>query len=270
MAADVVVGAAHELDHVGRHARLVDVAHQLDGRGDGLGRRLEQDRVAGGEGGDDAVGRDRDREVPRSGDEHDAERVGGHAVGGELVERPCVLAAAQRAKSTASDTSGSPSRTVLPVSWAITAIVRPRLAAMTSATRASARRRSLVVVVRHWAAPARARATSSSMPSVVVTSGGSSAGWSFARCSAIHSRLPASGEVGVGLVGERLIGIEAADLGAADPGPGGARSTPSARRATAASKRCCSACHTADPGVIVNSDRRKFSGPEFSSSRRDR
>ena len=86
MPADVVVGAAHELDDVGRHARLVDVAHQLDRRGDRLGGRLEQHGVAGGEGGDDAVGRDRDREVPRSGDEHDAERVGVDAVGGELVD----------------------------------------------------------------------------------------------------------------------------------------------------------------------------------------
>ena len=64
-------------------------------------------------------------------------------------------AAAHVAKSIASDTSGSPSRTVLPVSWAITAIVRPRSAAITSAMRHSAARRSAVVVAAQRAAPAR-------------------------------------------------------------------------------------------------------------------
>ena len=101
-----------------------------------------------------------------------------------------VHAADQRAKSIDSDTSLSPSRTVLPVSWAITAIVRPRSAAITSATRFSTARRSAVVIARQRSAPSRARATSSSIPTVVVTSGGSSCGRSPCRCAAIHSRLP--------------------------------------------------------------------------------
>ena len=123
-----------------------------------------------------------------------------------------VHAAAHMAKSMASDTSGSPSRTVLPVSWAITASVRPRSAAITSATFARARRRSAVDVAAQRAAPSCARRTTSSMPSVVVISGGSSAGRS--ACEVLADPFPVGGlgEVRVGLVGERRVGVEAASL----------------------------------------------------------
>ena len=103
-----------------------------------------------------------------------------------------VLAAAHVAKSIASDTSGSPSRTVLPVSWAITASVRPRSAAITSATCASARRRSAVDVAAQRSAP-RACPSHDVVDArrSCVISAGSAAGRSARRCSPIHARLAA-------------------------------------------------------------------------------
>ena len=189
--ADVVVGAAHELDDVVGHAGLVDVADQLDGRGDGLGRRLEDDGVAGGEGGDDAVGRDRRREVPRPGDEHDAERVGGDAVGRQVVElSACTRPPTWRSRSprtppgrprARSCRSRGPSRRACGRGWPPSPRPpwRARDAARPSTSPTSARRRRVPV------------ATTSSMPSVDVISGGSSAGRSACRCSLIHARLAA-------------------------------------------------------------------------------
>ena len=116
MAADVVVRAAHELHDVVGDAGIVHVAHDLGAAGHRLGSGLEQHGVAGRQGGDDPVGGDGGGEVPRTGDEDHAERVGvgrRRAVNSSSVR---VHAADQRAKSIASETSLSPSRTVLPVS----------------------------------------------------------------------------------------------------------------------------------------------------------
>ena len=131
VAPDVVVGAVDELHDVVGDAGGVGVADDLDADRDGLRRRLQQHRVAGGEGGDDAVGRDGEREVPRPGDEDDAERVG---------RDPGVRAARRGGGCTPPPTSrsrspprprGRPRGPSCAVSWAITAMVRPRSAAIT-------------------------------------------------------------------------------------------------------------------------------------------
>ena len=80
VAADVVVRAAHELHDIVGYAGIVDVADDLGAARHRLGSGLEQHGVAGRQGGDDAVGRDGGREVPRTGDEDHAERVGVDAV----------------------------------------------------------------------------------------------------------------------------------------------------------------------------------------------
>ena len=85
--ADLVVGAADQLHDVVGDPGRVELTDQLGRRGHGLGGRLEDDRVARGDRADDAVGRDGVREVPRSGHQHHAEGDAGHAAGDQLVER---------------------------------------------------------------------------------------------------------------------------------------------------------------------------------------
>ena len=95
------------------HQRIADRAPALpmtrlstpvgqSGLGQGLGQvhgaerrqagRLEDDRVAEGEGRDDLPGRDRDREVPRRDDAADAERLAQGEQQGRWVGRGVVLA----------------------------------------------------------------------------------------------------------------------------------------------------------------------------------
>ena len=73
VAPGVVVAGRDELQHVARNAAGPELLHQLPGRGHGLGRRLQDDGVAGRERGADAAGRDRVREVPRRHDDDRAE-----------------------------------------------------------------------------------------------------------------------------------------------------------------------------------------------------
>ena len=130
-------GQLHELHDVVGDPGLVELRDQLGRRGHRLGGRLEDDRVAGRERADDAVGRDGVREVPRSGHEHHAEGDAGHAVGSELVERagaggrPAGHVDAPRTPRDRPRGRSCPSRGPSP------RCVRPRSAAITSAARCS-------------------------------------------------------------------------------------------------------------------------------------
>ena len=164
--------------------------------------------------------------------------------------------------------SGSPSRRVLPVVVAMTDSRSARRAANSVATRASTSRRSCHDVLAQAACAVRARDTIASTSSMVVTSGGA-AGAGRVRISCAHARLP-------GVV--KSVSATLANK------PSAVKVSVSMRRswsrwlvvsiwsvrARDARNRSISRCHAGESGVRSNRARRKFSGPEFSSSRRDR
>ncbi len=176
--------------------------------------------------------------------------------------------AAYRAKSMASETSGSPSATVLPAVCAISARVRPRSASMRAATASRVRRRScqVLAVQADWAA--RARATSRSTSSGSVRRAGSPTTVD-ASASAAQTRLTAR----VKSVSGAFLNVPSADPRVTASGRAWVRREvvdTACRAPTDARKRSASRCQEAEPGVMSNSDFRKFSGAEFSSSRRER
>ena len=93
-AADLVVGAGQELKHRTGDAGIPETARELPADQHRLGRRLEHDGIPGRERSQHAAGGNRERKVPRRGDDHDAERL--HAavadLAGDLAERPGVVA----------------------------------------------------------------------------------------------------------------------------------------------------------------------------------
>ena len=70
--ADVLADAGQEAQHPGRKAASLQRRHQLHGHRGRLLGRLQDDRVAGHEGGAHHAGRDRQREVPRGDHDTDA------------------------------------------------------------------------------------------------------------------------------------------------------------------------------------------------------
>ena len=220
-------GQWHELHDVLGDAGGVGVADDLDADRNGLRRRLQEHRVAGGQGGDDAVGRG--WRAGSSTARRRARRPSGSAAIADAASSSSwrVHAAAHVAKSMASETSGSPSRTVLPVSWAMTAIVRPRSAAITSATRHSAR----AALGRRGRPPAGGAGPGRGSTMRVDAGGGRHEGRARRRAigrrggAAIQSPVGALGEVGVGLVGERPRRGRTCGAPRRGPGRGAASST---------------------------------------------
>ncbi len=73
--ADVGTEAGDDVDHAGREARLLDQLHEFEHRRRGEFRRLQHDRVAGGERGRELPRGEQQRRIPRRDGGDHAERL---------------------------------------------------------------------------------------------------------------------------------------------------------------------------------------------------
>ena len=73
--ADLLAAAGDEIDDARRDARLLEDLHEIDRRERRQRRRLEHDRVAADQRGNDFPRRDRHRKIPRRDDRADAQRL---------------------------------------------------------------------------------------------------------------------------------------------------------------------------------------------------
>ena len=118
--ADLVVGARQELEDIARDAGIPQAAGQPPADEHRLGRRLEDDGVAGRQRGEHAPGGDGEREVPRRRHDHDAERLHAAVV---RARRPSRAACAR--SSARSRPPRRPRRPPRSPSWRRRAIIAP-------------------------------------------------------------------------------------------------------------------------------------------------